>query len=34
MELLSYGDTVKIISPKSLIEDLKNVYEKALEQYD
>ncbi|MDR0724587.1 MAG: WYL domain-containing protein [Prevotellaceae bacterium] len=34
MELLSYGNTVKIIEPKSLIEDLKNIYKSALEQYD
>ncbi|MDR2811037.1 MAG: WYL domain-containing protein [Tannerellaceae bacterium] len=32
MELLSYGDTVKVISPKCLIEELKNIHLKALEK--
>jgi predicted DNA-binding transcriptional regulator YafY len=33
MELLSHGDTVKVIKPKSLINDLKNIYKNALYQY-
>jgi len=33
MQLLSYGDSVEIIKPKSLIEELKEVYKSALNQY-
>ena len=33
MELLSYGDTVKIIEPKRLAKDMKAIYRTALEQY-
>jgi predicted DNA-binding transcriptional regulator YafY len=33
MELLSYGDNVKVISPEALINDLKAVYQNALNQY-
>lgn len=33
MEILSYGDNVKVIQPVSLIESLKNSYQKALTQY-
>mgnify|MGYP001466624951 CR=1 FL=1 len=33
MEILSYGDTVKVIQPVSLIEEIKKVYENALKQY-
>ena len=34
MELLSYGATVKVIEPQSLIQDLKSTYQAALGQYD
>ena len=33
MEILSYGDNVKVIQPESLIEDLKTSYENALKLY-
>ncbi|MDR3285825.1 MAG: WYL domain-containing protein [Prevotellaceae bacterium] len=33
MELLSYGDSVKVISPQNLAEDLKEMYENALKYY-
>jgi predicted DNA-binding transcriptional regulator YafY len=33
MELLSHGDTVKVIKPKHLADTLKNIYARALEQY-
>jgi hypothetical protein len=33
MELLSYGDRVKVISPTPLIDQMKNIYEKVLQQY-
>jgi hypothetical protein len=33
MEILSHGDTVKVIQPKSLIEDLKQTYQNVLKQY-
>lgn len=33
MEILSYGDNVKVIKPKSLIEELKQSYQTALAQY-
>lgn len=33
MELLSYGDNIKVIKPTSLIKDLKASYKSALEQY-
>jgi proteasome accessory factor B len=33
MELLSYGKEVKIISPASLVNELKQIYKSALEQY-
>lgn len=32
MELLSYGDTVRIIAPKRLIDELKSIHTKALEK--
>jgi predicted DNA-binding transcriptional regulator YafY len=34
MELLSYGDTVKVIEPESLIDKLKKTYARAIQQYD
>jgi predicted DNA-binding transcriptional regulator YafY len=33
MKLLSYGETVKVIKPKQLAVDLKNIYTNALRQY-
>jgi predicted DNA-binding transcriptional regulator YafY len=33
MELLSYGDTVKVLEPQSLAAELKEIYKKALEKY-
>jgi predicted DNA-binding transcriptional regulator YafY len=33
MELLSYGDTVKVIEPQSLANELKEVHKKSFEQY-
>ncbi len=33
MELLSFGDKVKVIQPQSLIDDLKQVYKAAQKQY-
>lgn len=33
MELLSYGENMKVIKPKSLIKEMKEVYKNALEQY-
>ncbi|MDR0754134.1 MAG: WYL domain-containing protein, partial [Prevotellaceae bacterium] len=33
MELLSFGDTVKVVRPQSLIDDLKAVYKNALKKY-
>jgi predicted DNA-binding transcriptional regulator YafY len=33
MELLSYGDTVKVLRPQCLIDELKRIYTEALEQY-
>ena len=33
MEILSHGENVKVIQPISLIEELKNSYQKALAQY-
>lgn len=33
MELLSYGDQVKVIAPKSLAEDIKKVFRDALKKY-
>jgi predicted DNA-binding transcriptional regulator YafY len=33
MELLSYGDTVKVIKPKRLAMELKHIYTSALKQY-
>jgi predicted DNA-binding transcriptional regulator YafY len=33
MELLSYGDTVKVLQPTQLIDELKEIYRRALEQY-
>jgi predicted DNA-binding transcriptional regulator YafY len=33
MELLSLGDTVKVVRPQSLIDDLKAVYKHALKKY-
>ena len=33
MELLSYGDTVKVIQPQSIIDELKGIYERAREKY-
>ena len=34
MELLSYGANVKVIKPNNLIDELKEAYEEALEQYN
>ncbi len=34
MELLSYGDNVKVIEPLSLIEKMKVIYENSLKQYE
>jgi len=33
MEILSFGENVKVIEPQSLITDLKKIYENALKQY-
>lgn len=33
MEILSYGDSVKVIQPISLIEEIKSIYENALKKY-
>jgi predicted DNA-binding transcriptional regulator YafY len=33
MELLSHGDTVTIIQPTSLVEEMKGIYERALRRY-
>lgn len=33
MEILSYGDNVKVIQPESLITELKHSYKSALKQY-
>jgi predicted DNA-binding transcriptional regulator YafY len=33
MELLSFGDTVKVLQPQQLIDDLKRIYSSALTQY-
>jgi predicted DNA-binding transcriptional regulator YafY len=33
MELLSYGDTVKVITPQELVEELQEQYLSALNQY-
>lgn len=33
MELLSYGDTVRVVKPRRLVSELKNIYTQALEQY-
>ena len=33
MEILSYGDNVKVIQPESLIKELKHSYKNALKQY-
>jgi predicted DNA-binding transcriptional regulator YafY len=33
MELLSYGDTVKVLKPTQLIDELKEIYTSALEKY-
>jgi len=34
MELLSYGDRLKVISPQNLIDELRLVYKQALNQYE
>jgi predicted DNA-binding transcriptional regulator YafY len=34
MELLSFGDSVKVIEPKELIDKLKSVYQIARDKYD
>jgi predicted DNA-binding transcriptional regulator YafY len=34
MELLSHGNTVKVLSPQSLIDDLVEIYTEAIEQYE
>lgn len=34
MELLSYGETVQVLQPSSLIEEIKNTYHNALKQYE
>ncbi len=33
MELLSYGERIRIISPPALVREMRSVYRKALEQY-
>ena len=33
MEILSLGDTVKVLKPKSLVSEIKSVYQKSLNQY-
>jgi predicted DNA-binding transcriptional regulator YafY len=33
MELLSYGESVKVLKPKSLIKEIKTAYQNALKQY-
>jgi len=33
MELLSHGDSVKVIKPDSLIEEVKMTYQKSLQLY-
>ena len=33
MELLSFGNTVKVLEPKSLIKEIKTAHQKAFEQY-
>jgi predicted DNA-binding transcriptional regulator YafY len=33
MEILSFGDNVKVIAPDDLIEELKKTYQNALNQY-
>jgi predicted DNA-binding transcriptional regulator YafY len=33
MELLSFGENVKVVKPDSLINNMKAVYRKALSQY-
>jgi predicted DNA-binding transcriptional regulator YafY len=33
MELLSYGDTVKVIAPQKLAKKLQKQYQSALNQY-
>jgi predicted DNA-binding transcriptional regulator YafY len=33
MELLSYGETVRVLKPQSLIEGIKKVYDSSLKQY-
>jgi predicted DNA-binding transcriptional regulator YafY len=33
MELLSYGDTVKVLQPTQLIDELKEIYKRVLEKY-
>lgn len=34
MELLSFGDSVKVVKPQELIDTLKSVYQKARDNYD
>ena len=34
MELLSHGDSAKVIKPKGLINELKKSYQNALNQYE
>lgn len=33
MELLSFGDNMKVLQPKSLIEEIKTAHQKAYKQY-
>jgi predicted DNA-binding transcriptional regulator YafY len=33
MELLSYGDSVKVLHPQALINEIKQAHENALKQY-
>ena len=33
MELLSFGDNVKVLKPQSLITEIKHAYQNALKQY-
>jgi predicted DNA-binding transcriptional regulator YafY len=32
-EILSFGDSIKVLQPQELIEDLKTIYKNALKQY-
>jgi len=34
MEILSFGQEVKVIQPNDLIREIKKIYQNALKQYD